>query len=60
MIVTILITEIAADAWQVSDDGGLCGAPETVRSRDEAHAAADQRVRVYTLRGLAVLPWSTP
>jgi hypothetical protein len=60
MIVTIVITELSATSWQVSDDGGLCGPAEIVASRDQAHAAADQRVRVYTIRGHAVLPWSVP
>ncbi len=60
MIITVSLTELPDNHWRVDDDGGLCGEPEIVVGHDQAVAAADQRVRVYTVRGHAVLPWSVP
>jgi hypothetical protein len=59
VIVTITI-DTHALGFVVTDNGGLCGDPEVVATRDQAHAAAEQRMRVYALRGHAVLPWSVP
>ncbi len=56
-MITIHLIHLASGSYTVDDDGGLCGLPETVPTYSQAQAAAEQRMRVYAMRGIPVLPW---
>ncbi len=56
-MITIHLTHLADGTYDVRDDGGFCGGPETLLTYSMAQAAAEQRMRVYAVRGIAVLPW---